>query len=467
MHAEVYLSLGSTNITTNNTEIPITDIGEDVGIGRPSLICHTDLVACCTPSETMARGIGFWHYPNGDRVPGGSGASRPFVSFRDVQSIKLARRESINPPPLSPTGSYCCIIPTNGGEMTFCASLVVCLSLPALNNGIVSYNDLTLGLDTVATYTCDTGYTLNGVTTTRTCGSDGVWSGADPIAACSDLTLTNGDIIYSAGSPNNRPIFSGATYSCNPGYTLTGGSTIRVCVSGGRWSGSASTCQDTRSTGPPPTTCSDLTNPTNGIVAYNMGTAGPDTVATYTCTTGYTLNGGTTRTCGSDGVWSGSAPVCQSIECPPLAGITNGFITYTIDNTPNYDLGTVATYVCDAGFVLDLSLGRSEIRTCIDDNGLDTIGVFDRQAPRCVRNICQPLFPYPYGTIIYHHEIPPYSYGTRAQYVVSCPPKLERRGGDDVRTCTDNGNSAVGVWSGTAPICAGQFHGKCCMCVQS
>ena len=81
-----------------------------------------------------------------------------------------------------------------------------------------------------------------------------------------------------------------------------------------------------------------------------------------------------------------------AIECPPLAGITNGFITYTIDNTPNYDLGTVATYVCDAGFVLDLSLGRSEIRTCIDDNGLDTIGVFDRQAPRCVRKSLLVLF---------------------------------------------------------------------------
>ncbi len=148
------------------------------------------------------------------------------------------------------------------------------------------------------------------------------------IAACSDLTLTNGDIIYGAGSPNNRPIFSGATYSCDPGYTLTGGSTIRVCVSGGRWSGSASTCQGESVTRTQftfqtiiivyrhkidwsSTTCSDLTNPTNGIVAYNMGTAGPDTVATYTCTTGYTLNGGTTRTCGSDGVWSGSAPVCQ------------------------------------------------------------------------------------------------------------------------------------------------------------
>ena len=45
------------------------------------------------------------------------------------------------------------------------------------------------------------------------------------------------------------------------------------------------------------------------MISYNMGTASPrpvDTVATYTCNPGYTLNGGTTtRTCGSDGVWSG------------------------------------------------------------------------------------------------------------------------------------------------------------------
>ncbi len=58
---------------------------------------------------------------------------------------------------------------------------------------------------------------------------------------------------------------------------------------------------------------------------------------------------------------------------------------YAPDTTPNYDLGTVATYACDPGFVLDLSLGGSEMRMCVDDNGLDAVGVFDRQAPRCVR----------------------------------------------------------------------------------
>ena len=78
------------------------------------------------------------------------------------------------------------------------------------------------------------------------------------------------------------------------------------------------------------------------------------------------------------------ANYCTVIQCSPLMAITNGVITYDPDITPNYDLGTVATYDCDTGFVLDLSLGGSEMRTCVDDNGLDAIGVFDRQAPRCI-----------------------------------------------------------------------------------
>ncbi len=65
----------------------------------------------------------------------------------------------------------------------------------------------------------------------------------------------------------------------------------------------------------PIVTCSDLPLLTNGDIDYG-GAGSTDirpvgTVATYTCNPGYTLNGVTTRTCGSGGVWSGSAPVCQ------------------------------------------------------------------------------------------------------------------------------------------------------------
>ncbi len=64
----------------------------------------------------------------------------------------------------------------------------------------------------------------------------------------------------------------------------------------------------------PPITCPDLTVPANGMIDYSMGTRPVGTVATYTCNTGHTVNGDTTRTCGSDGVWSGSDPTCQGKE---------------------------------------------------------------------------------------------------------------------------------------------------------
>ena len=115
----VYLSLGSTNITTNNTEILITDIGED---GLPSLTCHTDLTACCRARETGTEGMGEWYYPDGRIVPN-QAAGEGFYRVRNApQVIRLARRVGITPA-FSPTGSYCCVIPTTGGEMTFCANI--------------------------------------------------------------------------------------------------------------------------------------------------------------------------------------------------------------------------------------------------------------------------------------------------------------------------------------------------------
>ena len=53
---------------------------------------------------------------------------------------------------------------------------VVCPSL-SLTNGMISYSDPTLGVGSVATHSCDTGYILNGWST-RTCGSGGTWNGS-------------------------------------------------------------------------------------------------------------------------------------------------------------------------------------------------------------------------------------------------------------------------------------------------
>ena len=51
----------------------------------------------------------------------------------------------------------------------------------------------------------------------------------------------------------------------------------------------------------------------------------------------------------------------------------------------------------------------------------------------------------------------PLPFGTQARYTIDCPEGMERGGGDNVRTCNADGNSAVGVWNGTAPICTGMY----------
>ena len=56
--------------------------------------------------------------------------------------------------------------------------------------------------------------------------------------------------------------------------------------------------------------CGVLTNPTNGQVNTSSRTTFGSTGA-YTCDTGYSLSGSQTRTCGADGNWTSSEPICE------------------------------------------------------------------------------------------------------------------------------------------------------------
>ena len=50
---------------------------------------------------------------------------------------------------------------------------------------------------------------------------------------------------------------------------------------------------------------------TNGMISYSDPPHGLGSVANHSCDTGYTLNGGSTRTCQSGGTWSGSNSTCE------------------------------------------------------------------------------------------------------------------------------------------------------------
>ncbi len=207
LHIAAVLSLGSSIITTNNTEILITDIGENALEGLPSLSCHTDLTTCCRKRDSGGSGgLGQWTYPNGslllNNLNSRDAGEQLYFVRNAPQLIRLARHKRNNP--LSPTGSYCCTVPTSAGEVTFCAIIgeyklrmifdnlviisVVCYSLSPLFNGMITYSDSTLGEGTVATYLCNEPFPLIG-DSTRTCSSSNSWSGSAPYCQGTSISL--------------------------------------------------------------------------------------------------------------------------------------------------------------------------------------------------------------------------------------------------------------------------------------
>ena len=70
-----------------------------------------------------------------------------------------------------------------------------------------------------------------------------------------------------------------------------------------------------------------------------------------------------------------------AIVCDELETLENGMIVYAPDSTgPEYDLNTVATYICDEGF----ELVGDETRTC-EDVGAGVSGEFSGTSATCER----------------------------------------------------------------------------------
>ena len=105
-------------------------LASDIGQNASSrLSCHTDLESCCRSSDTEdLEPLGEWYYPDGRVVQNKDGAknsSETFYRGRNLQTVNLLNRQELNS--MSPTGSYCCVVPTAGGELvTFCASISKC-----------------------------------------------------------------------------------------------------------------------------------------------------------------------------------------------------------------------------------------------------------------------------------------------------------------------------------------------------
>ena len=108
----------------------------------------------------------------------------------------------------------------------------------------------------------------------------------------------------------------------NYGYTLNGANTSR-CEQNeiiGQWTLQQPTCSrkseifasdhNDHSLVPLAVDCGPLNNPTYGLVTSVSGTT-LNNMATYSCNSGYTLNGTQMRICQASGRWSNAEPICD------------------------------------------------------------------------------------------------------------------------------------------------------------
>eukprot|EP00117_Sycon_ciliatum_P024152 scpid46494/ scgid20336/ Sushi, von Willebrand factor type A, EGF and pentraxin domain-containing protein 1; Polydom len=241
---------------------------------------------------------------------------------------------------------------------------ITCSDLSAPSNGSLQSTGPPYFLS-VRNFKCSSGYELLGHPST-VCQSNGKWSRPSP--SCKLIQCDGGPVPPGNGSVVIPPspgkvVGSVRHFRCREGFVLNGHS-YSFCQSNKKWS-------------KPPTTC----NPHPCLAPYNISNAvirpGQQpyvylNTLTVDCDPGY--EGGGEIQCEKNGFWS--TVTCDPTECPKPNNPENGRVF-----VENAFFGSVANFVCDAGFFLD---GSSNI-TCKDDRS------WTSHQPRCEPVTCPTL----------------------------------------------------------------------------
>lgn len=134
-------------------------------------------------------------------------------------------------------------------------------------------------------------------------------------------------------------------YSCTTGYNLIGAVALQ-CASSGNWSGQVPACVVRQ--------CPRLNFTANLIIGGNQTATQYNTLLTFSCETGYNMNGSTSTRCLADQSWSNDVPTCNIARCPSIAQPPDGqavFSSLTYSSTVNYS--------CDPGFESNLNVSVS------------------------------------------------------------------------------------------------------------
>ncbi|KAF4803966.1 hypothetical protein TURU_011608 [Turdus rufiventris] len=213
---------------------------------------------------------------------------------------------------------------------------------PEIENGKVSGLDTTFSLEDTIFFECNLGYALKGSEESR-CQFGGKWHPAVPTC---EKFIRNGQ--HDSGGVREFIPGMSVKYHCDPGYVLTGKTTVS-CLSSGMWSIPYPRCEVI--------TCSSPSIKDGEVAEGRKAVYHPGDNVTFQCHPGFVLRGSRGAECQPDSSWAPSVPTCQpALLCPPPPNIAHA----TLSAAPgtNFSSGTSVSYSCQPGFSL---LGNSSL----------------------------------------------------------------------------------------------------------
>ncbi|XP_067041700.1 uncharacterized protein [Acropora muricata] len=216
----------------------------------------------------------------------------------------------------NPTGHRCFCpvgVPLKPGDQFTCQGVNRCPKLYAPAHGSIGPCPNLPGQ--TCQFSCDQGYVLSGETT-RTCNSDGTWTGLQTqcnAVTCMALKVPSNGSRQGCKGTAIEAYNTVCQFSCSPGFNALG-SPIRKCLHNSSWSGQDFTCHVI--------SCPSLVTPPNVTKLTPSCASVYGSSCLYSCQTGYTISSGNvTRTCLSTGQWSGNDINCTDSQ-PPSFGVS-------------------------------------------------------------------------------------------------------------------------------------------------
>ncbi|KAM3840194.1 P-selectin-like isoform 7-T7 [Vipera latastei] len=224
--------------------------------------------------------------------------------------------------------------------------VIECPNLDAPQNGELNcfHPHGSFAYNSSCAFSCDVGFVRIG-TSQLQCTDLGKWTAATPsceAAKCPFLHRPANGHLNCLHPHSHFAYGSTCNFSCNVGFQLVGLATLD-CTASGNWTQEMPFCKAVQ--------CPPLKNPENGKenCSHPYGHFAYYSSCIFSCNSGFELAGSEKLNCTDQGNWTGDTPICEALKCPELQAPKNGQLKCS-QSYGNFTYNSSCVFSCDMGF---------------------------------------------------------------------------------------------------------------------